>query len=119
MSGPTFIGSAYGPTLRRGWELVATADFNGDSRPDYVLYNASTRPTAIWYLNNNAWIGSNFGATLPNGWALVRVKRILIATATQIMFYSTPVQVTQLSGICRDRRILVALLGPTFPAVGD
>ena len=35
----------------------AAADFNGDSNPDYVLYNASTRQTAIWYLNNNVYVG--------------------------------------------------------------
>ena len=36
-------------------------DFNGDGKPDYVLYNASTRRTAIWYLNNNTLISSANG----------------------------------------------------------
>jgi len=27
------------PTLPSGWELVATADFNGGGNRDYVLYN--------------------------------------------------------------------------------
>jgi FG-GAP repeat. len=67
LSGPTFIGSAYGPTVPIGWELVATADLNGDGKPDYVLYNASTRQTAIWYLNNNVYVGGGYGPTLPAG----------------------------------------------------
>ena len=46
-----------GPTLPSGWALVATGDFNGDGKPDYVLYNASTRRTAIWYMNNNDYAG--------------------------------------------------------------
>ena len=36
--------------------LVATADFNGDCKPDYVLYKASTRQTAVWYMNNNVLV---------------------------------------------------------------
>jgi hypothetical protein len=50
---------------------VATADFNGDGKPDYVLYKASTRQTAIWYLNNNVFVGGHYGPTLPGGWSLV------------------------------------------------
>jgi len=28
-----------GPLLPSGWALVVTADFNGDAKPDYSLYN--------------------------------------------------------------------------------
>ena len=45
-------------------------DFNGDSHPDYVLQNAATLQTAIWYLNNNAYIGSAYGPNLVQGWTL-------------------------------------------------
>ena len=45
--------------------MVAVADFNGDHKPDYVLYKPATRQTAIWYLNNNAQIGAAYGPTLP------------------------------------------------------
>jgi hypothetical protein len=51
--------------------LVATGDFNGGGNPDFVLYNANTRQTAIWYLNNNVFVGGAFGPTLPAGWSLV------------------------------------------------
>jgi hypothetical protein len=71
LSGTTLIKSAYGPTIPRGWALVATADFDGDYYPDYLLYNASSRQTAIWYLNDNVLVGSAFGPTLPAGWSLV------------------------------------------------
>src|SRR4029077_11318402 len=46
------------------------ADFNGDGKPDYVLYNAATRQTAIWHLNNNVLISGVLGPTLPAGWGL-------------------------------------------------
>jgi hypothetical protein len=46
---------------------VATGDFNGNSKPDYVLYNTSTRQMAIWYMNNNVFVSGAYGPTLPPG----------------------------------------------------
>ncbi len=49
----------------------AKYDFNGDGKPDYVLYNAGTRQTAIWYLNNNVYQGGALGPSVPGSWAFV------------------------------------------------
>ena len=49
---------------------AATADFNGDGHPDWVIRYAATGQTAIVYLNNNVVIGAAFGPTLAAGWAL-------------------------------------------------
>ncbi|PYK55411.1 MAG: hypothetical protein DME47_03845 [Verrucomicrobia bacterium] len=62
----------------------AAYDFNQDGKPDYVLFNAVTHQTAVWYLNNNVFIAiwylsgtilvsGAFGPTLPNGWDLIAV----------------------------------------------
>src|SRR4029077_15768086 len=51
----------------------ARYDFNGDGKPDYVLYNASTRRTVIWYLNNAMFVSGALGPILPVGWRLVDV----------------------------------------------
>src|SRR6267154_6781340 len=48
-------------------------DFNGDGQPDYLLYNVSTRQTAVWYLNNNAFVAGTYAPTLPAGWRVVGV----------------------------------------------
>ena len=48
-------------------------DFNGDGEPDYLLYNVSTRQTAIWYLNNDAFVAGTYAPTLPAGWRVVGV----------------------------------------------
>jgi hypothetical protein len=51
---------------------AAVTDFNGDGNPDYVLRNASTHQTAIYYLNNNVLIGAAYAPTL-SGWGLAGV----------------------------------------------
>ncbi len=57
--------------------LVSSAsvptDVNSDGKPDYLLYNPTTRQTVIWYLNNDVLIGSAYGPTLWSGWSLVGV----------------------------------------------
>ena len=50
LSGVTFLGGAFGPTIASGYQLTGVADFNEDGYPDYGLYNPSTRQTAIWYI---------------------------------------------------------------------
>ena len=56
-----------------GQPSAAPTDFNNDGKPDYLLYNASTHQTALWYLNNNVLIGHAFGPTLWPGWSVVGV----------------------------------------------
>jgi hypothetical protein len=67
MNNNIFVSGAYGPTLPSGWFLRAVGDFNGDSKPDYVLFNSITRQTAIWYMNNNIFVSGAYGPTLPPG----------------------------------------------------
>ncbi|HCP91803.1 MAG TPA: hypothetical protein DIT76_07150, partial [Spartobacteria bacterium] len=57
--------------LPSGWTLEGAADFNANGNPDYVLFNPSTRQTAIWYLNGPAFASGAFGPTLPAGYSLV------------------------------------------------
>ena len=73
--GRVYFNSAFGPTIAVGYELMGTADFNGNGKPDDVLYNASTRRTAFYYLNNNVYVGSALGPVLPAGWILAALER--------------------------------------------
>ena len=62
------------PTPTPGAGTAMVADFNGDGHPDWVVRNAATRQTAIWYLNNNVFVSGAFGPTLPVGWGLRGAK---------------------------------------------
>lgn len=68
------IGTATGPVLPGGQQLIAAADFNRDGHPDYLLLNPFTRQTTVWYMNNNVRIGSASGPILPFGRSLIAVK---------------------------------------------
>ena len=58
------------PTPTPGAAAAVVADFNGDGHPDWVVRNAATRQTAIWYLNNNVLVTGAMGPTLPAAWSL-------------------------------------------------
>jgi hypothetical protein len=49
---------------------ATVGDFNGDGHPDWVLRNAGSSQTAIWYMNNNVFLGGAVGPTLAAGWGL-------------------------------------------------
>src|SRR5882724_3960937 len=70
---PLLIALALFVVAAAGSARAGISDFNGDGQPDYVLYNANTRQTAIWYLNNNVYVGSAWGPTVPAGWSVVDV----------------------------------------------
>ena len=61
-SGVTPVSLAFQPSTP-----TAPTDFNGDGKPDWVLYNPSTHQTAIWYMNNNAHVGGASGPILSIG----------------------------------------------------
>jgi hypothetical protein len=65
------IGSALGPTLPSGWVLKGVEDFNGDGKPDFLLYDFSSGDkTAIWYLSGAAFARGVSGPTLAPGYTL-------------------------------------------------
>jgi hypothetical protein len=52
---------------------LPVTDFNGDARPDLLLFNAGTRHTLVWYMNNNVRIGQAYGPALLGGWSVASV----------------------------------------------
>ena len=63
MNNNLLVSGVYGPTLPSGWSLAGVADFNGDGERDYLLFNASTRQSAIWYLSGVTFVSGAYGPT--------------------------------------------------------
>ena len=73
LEGTALLNSGAGPTLAAGYILNGTADFNHDSHIDYVLFNPSTRQTAVWFLNGingTNLVTGVFGPTLVANYTL-------------------------------------------------
>src|SRR5205807_1900744 len=79
-------------------------DFNGDSQPDYLLYNVGTSQTAIWYLNSNMFMGGAFAPTLPANWRVVGVADFNRDGAADYLLYNASTRQTA----------IWYLSGPTF-----
>ena len=109
-----FVGSAYGPTLPAGWELIDVADFNSDAQSDYLLFNATTRQTAVWFMANAAFIGSAYGPTIPEGWKLIGAPKFGGWNLRLLLFRPSTGQtaIWYLEGTT----IVEYLYGPTLPA---
>jgi hypothetical protein len=90
-------------------------DFNGDARPDLLLFNAGTRQTAVWYMNNNVRIGNANGPTLPVGWTVASVADFNRDDHPDYLLFNTVTRATWIWYMNNNVRIGNAF-GPTLPA---
>ena len=90
-------------------------DFNGDARPDLLLFNATTRQTAVWYMNNNVRIGSANGPILPGGWSVASVADFNRDDHPDYLLFNTATRATWIWYMNNNVRIGNAF-GPTLPA---
>ncbi len=90
-------------------------DFNGDARPDLLLFNAGTRQTAVWYMNNNVRIGNANGPILPANWSLASVADFNGDDYPDYLLFNTVTRATWIWYMRNNVRIGNAF-GPTLPA---
>ena len=90
-------------------------DFNGDARPDLLLFNAGTRQTAVWYMNNNVRIGNANGPTLPVGWTVASVADFNRDDHPDYLLFNTVTRATWIWYMNNNVRVGNAF-GPTLPA---
>jgi sugar lactone lactonase YvrE len=101
-------------TSSAAWSVMGAADFNQDGHPDYLLFNSSTRQTAIWYLNNNVLTSGLYGPSLPAGWSVVGVADFNGDGHPDYLLFSSSTRQTAIWYL--DNNVLSSgLYGPTLP----
>jgi hypothetical protein len=98
------------------WQLIGSADFNHDLRPDLVWANVFGDQAVIWYMNGTSQIGS-LNLSLPSGFV-----GQLVASASQT---SNPPAIMVRNFSTGENRLLhysrtgSLLMTTTMPAVTD
>ena len=94
---------------------TARGDFNGDGFTDYVLFNPSTRATAIWYLRGNVFRGGMFGPTLPAGWVVGCVADMNVDGRPDYVLFNASTRQTAI-WFLNNAAFIGGSFGPTLPA---
>jgi hypothetical protein len=94
---------------------AAGARMRTTGHPGYVLRNASTLRTAIWYLDNNLYVSGAFGPTLPVNWSLVGVADFDRDGHEDYMLFNSSNHQTAIWYLSGPTRIGGAY-GPTLPS---
>jgi hypothetical protein len=96
--------------------VASAEDFNHDGKPDYLLYNASTRQTAVWYLNNNLYLGSRLGPTITAGWNLIDAADFDGDGNLDYLLYNPSTRQTLIWYLNSTLSRVGSSYGPTIPA---
>ena len=78
------------------------------------FYTASTRRTAIWYLNNNVLRSGLFGPTLPAGWSVVGVADFNGDGHPDYLLFNSSTRQTAIWYL-NNNVLSSGLFGPTLP----
>jgi FG-GAP-like repeat len=92
-----------------------STDFNNDGKPDYVLYNSSTRQTVIWYLNNNVLITGRVGPTISAGWSVAGVGDFNRDSHPDYLLFNPSTRQTVIAYL-NNNVLITGRFGPTLPA---
>ena len=86
----------------------------GGGSADYLLFNASTRRTAVWNLQGTAFLGGAFGPTLPVGWTVVTTADVNGDGKFDLVLFNPSAQQTAVWYL-DNTRFIGGALGPTIP----
>jgi hypothetical protein len=102
--------------LPSGWSVVGTADFNRDGKSDFVLFNSTTRQSAIWYMSGATRISATYGPTIASGFVLRGAADFNSDLSPDLLLVNPSTRETTilyLSGAI----LLSSASGPTLPSV--
>jgi hypothetical protein len=90
------------------------ADFNSDGKRDYLLFNASTRQTAIWYMNSNVLVSGAFGPTIVSGYQLAGTADFNGDGKPDYLLFNTSTRRTAIWYL-NNNTFISSAYGPTVP----
>jgi hypothetical protein len=90
-------------------------DFNADGFADYLLFNPTTRQTAIWHLRNNTFVNGVYGPPLRAGWTLACVADINLDGHPDYVLFNVTTHETAV-WFLNDAAFISGSLGPKLPA---
>ena len=89
-------------------------DFDVNGLTDYLLFNSSTRASAIWYLNGNAFAGGSYGPSLPAGWTLISSADFDLNGSPDYVLFNSSTRRTAIWYLS-NATFVSGSLGPTLP----
>ena len=104
------------PAAPKPCAKAGVADFDGDGRPDYLLFNSSTGQTAIWYLSGTTYVRGAYGPSLPDGsdWDLVAVGDFNADGKPDYVLYAPATRQTAIWYL-NNNVFVGGVFGPTLP----
>jgi hypothetical protein len=70
MNGTVHAATVSLGTVSTQWNIVASADFNGDGKVDIVWQNSSTRQCVVWFMNGTTFMSAANLPTVPHPWEI-------------------------------------------------
>ena len=110
-----YYSPQYGPTIPSGWALLGAADFDSDVQPDFLLYHAATRKTAIWILKENAYDHNAYGPIAPSGWEVAGVTDFNANGTGDLVLFNPSTRETAIWYLT-GTQISSYAYGPTLPS---
>jgi elongation factor P hydroxylase len=95
--------------------VAGVADFNGDTHPDLLLFNAATRGTVIWYLSGVTRIGSRNGPIIQAGVEVAGLADFDGNGSPDYLLYNSNTRQTAIWYL-NNNLLIGHAAGPTIPA---
>ena len=103
-----------GPAVPAGWSVAGVADFNGDNHPDYLLFNAGTHGTVIWYMSGATRIGSHVGPTVTQSYGVAGLADFNQSARPDYVLFNPSTRQTAIWYL-NNYQFLDSANGPTLP----
>jgi hypothetical protein len=103
------------PAWEPGLSSAIGSDFNRDGFTDYLLFNPSTRRTAMWDLQGNTFLAGSFGPTVPAGWVVGAVADLNLDSKPDYVLFNSSTHQTAV-WFLNNNALIASTYGPPIPS---